>query len=67
MLYAICEKTDNTLILQKLCEVTNKMNKEDIGMLITQIGLEAYDAENMAVVTSSGTRVGDSLDMFVSG
>jgi energy-coupling factor transporter ATP-binding protein EcfA2 len=66
ILYAICEKTDNTLMLQKLCEVTTKMSKEDIGMLITQIGLEAYDVENMSVVTSSGTRVGDSLDMFVT-
>jgi hypothetical protein len=66
IVYAICEKVDNTLILQKLCESATFLQVSDTGMLVDQIAHEEYDIENFNVVTSSDTLIGKSMNILTS-
>jgi hypothetical protein len=67
IVYAICEKADNSLLVEKLCNSTTTLKPEDARVLISQIGIEEYDTENLKVVTASNTAVGTFVNTFMSG
>ena len=64
IVYAICEKADNTAILLELCK-GSALIREDSAMLFTQVGLDAYDVENLNVVLNSDTDLARGIKMFL--
>lgn len=64
IVYGIFEKTDNRTQLRELVKVANKIAPDDMTMLMGMIACEDYDRENWEAVTSSGTKIGNVLEMY---
>lgn len=64
IVYAIYEKVDNRTILLELVKHTNKIDPNDMTMLMNMVAAEDYDKENWEVVTNSNTKIGMVLEMY---
>ncbi len=64
IIYAIYEKVDNRTILLELVRAANKIDPNDMAMLMNMVAAEDYDKENWEVVTNSGTKIGTVLEMY---
>lgn len=64
IVYAIYEKIDNRTILLELTKHANKINPDDMAMLMNMVATEDYDRENWETVTNSGTKIGMILEMY---
>lgn len=64
IVYAIYEKVDNRTILLELVKNATKINPDDMAMLMNMVAAEDYDKENWEVVTNSGTKIGNVLEMY---
>lgn len=62
--YAIYEKVDNRTILLELVKNANKIDPNDMTMLMNMVAAEDYDKENWEVVTNSNTKIGMVLEMY---
>ena len=64
IIYAIYEKIDNRIILNELVKQAQRIEPDDMAMLMNMIATEDYDKENWNVVTNSGTKIGIVLEMY---
>lgn len=64
IVYAIYEKVDNRVILLELTKRANKIDPNDMSMLMNMVASEDYDKENWETVTNSGTKIGTVLEMY---
>lgn len=64
IVYAIYEKIDNRAILLELVKNATKIDPNDMAMLMNMVASEDYDKQNWEVVTSSGSKIGNVLEMY---
>ena len=64
IVYALYEKVDNKTILIELARVANKLEPNDMAMLMNLIASEDYDKENYDVVIKSGGKIGTLLEVY---
>lgn len=64
IVYAIYEKVDNRIILTELVKKAQRIDPNDMTMLMNMVATEDYDKENWNAVTSSNTKIGQVLEMY---
>ncbi len=64
IVYGIYEKVDNRAILLELVKHAQKIDPNDMSMLMNMVAAEDYDKENWDVVTTSNTKIGIVLEMY---
>ena len=64
IVYAIYEKVDNKIYLLELTKRANKIDPNDMSMLMNMVASEDYDKENWETVVNSGTKIGNVLEMY---
>ena len=64
IVYAIYEKVDNRAILLELVKKANKIDPNDMALLMSMVASEDYDKENWETVVNSGTKIGTVLEMY---
>lgn len=64
VVYAIYEKADNHIILTELAKLANRIDPNDMTLLMNMVSTEDYDKANWETVINSGTRIGTVLEMY---
>lgn len=61
LVYALCEKADNSRLIEELCAATTQMEKESTQVLVQAATANMLDEENTTAFLGTGAQVAESM------